>query len=132
MSKLLGLIAGSLRLISSVLYTRLSGFGVSQLRWLGLGCVGRDYTHLIPDVCSCHVLRIFAVALCKIGVVCCLSAPAHQPFSANSLDLSAPEEAYSRNVRVSATLKFGYEGVFNISLGIFTEKCLNGGLLRNY
>ena len=40
-------------------------------------------------------------ALCKIGDVCCLPAPAHQPFSSNSLDLSAPEEAYSRNVRVS-------------------------------
>ena len=40
--------------------------------------------------------------------------PAHQPFSSNSLDLSAPEEAYSRNVLPSGTLmhkKCGYEGV---------------------
>ena len=35
-------------------------------------------------------------------------------FVSNSLDLSAPEETYSRNVRVSGTLKFGYEGVFKI------------------
>ena len=27
---------------------------------------------------------------------------------------SAPEEAYSRNVRASGTLKFGYERVFKI------------------
>ena len=56
------------------------------------------YTHLIPDVCSCHVLRVLTVDVCKIGDVCCLPAPAHQPFSSNSLDLSDPEEAYSRNV----------------------------------
>ena len=52
--------------------------------------------------------------VCRIGHVCCLSAPAHQPFPSNSLDLSAPEEAYIRNVRASGTLKFGYEGVFKI------------------
>ena len=52
---------------------------------------------------------------CKIGDLCCLLAPAHQPFSCNSLDLSAPEETYSRNVRASGTLKFGYEGVFSVS-----------------
>ena len=34
----------------------------------------------------------------RIGNVCCLLAPAHQPLSFNSFDLSAPEEAYSRNV----------------------------------
>ena len=72
------------------------------------------YTHLIPDVYSCHVLRILVVAVCKIGDVCCLPAPTHQPFSSNSLDLSAPEEAYSRNVRASGTLIFWYEGVFKI------------------
>ena len=65
--------------------------------------------HLIPDVC--HVLRILAVAVCRIGDVCCLPAPAHQPFSFNSLGLIAPEVACSRNVRVSGTLKFGYEGI---------------------
>ena len=54
-------------------------------------------THLIPDVYSCHVLGILAVA--AIGLVCCLPAPAHQPFSSNSLGLSAPEEACSRNER---------------------------------
>ena len=27
-------------------------------------------THLIPDVCSCHMLQILAVAVCKIGDVC--------------------------------------------------------------
>ena len=31
-----------------------------------------------------------------------------------SLGLSAPEEACSRNVRASGTLKFGYEGIFKI------------------
>ena len=45
--------------------------------------------------------------MCKIGDVCCLPAPAHQPFASNSLDLSAPEEAYSRNVRASGTLNLG-------------------------
>ena len=76
-----------------------------------MGCVGRDYTHVIPDVCSCNVFRTFAVAVCKIGNICCFHAPAHQPFSSNSFDLSAPEEVYSRNVRASGTLKylFGYE-----------------------
>ena len=54
------------------------------------------WTHLIPDVCSCHVLQILAVVMYKIGDVCCLPAPAHQPVSFNSLDLSAPEEAYSK------------------------------------
>ena len=44
----------------------------------------------------------------------CLPAPAHQPLSSNSLDIRAPEEAYSRNVRASGTLKFGYEGVFKL------------------
>ena len=52
--------------------------------------------------------------MCKIGDVCCLPTPAHQPFSSDSLDLSAPEEGYSRNVRASGTLKFEYEGVFKI------------------
>ena len=70
--------------------------------------------HLIPDVCSCHVLRNLAVAVCKIGDVCCLPAPAHQPFSSNSLGLSAPEEADSRNVCALGTLKLGYEGIFKI------------------
>ena len=55
---------------------------------------------------------ILAVAVCKIGDVCCLSALAHQPFSSNSLGLSAPEEVCSRNVRASGTLKLGYEGIF--------------------
>ena len=49
-------------------------------------------THLIPGVCSCHMLRILAVDVCRIVDVCCLSAPAHQLFSSNSLDFSAPEE----------------------------------------
>ena len=53
----------------------------------------RTRTHLTSDVCSCHVLRIFAVAVCEIGDVCCLPAPVHQPFSFNILNLSAPEEA---------------------------------------
>ena len=73
------------------------------------------YTHLISDACSCHVLWVLAVAVCKIGDVCCWPAPAHQPFSSNSLDFSAPEEANSRSVRVSGTLKFGYECVFKIT-----------------
>ena len=55
-----------------------------------------------------------AIDVCRIGDVCCLPAPAHQPFSSNSLELSAPEEAYSRNVRGSGTLKFGYKRVSKI------------------
>ena len=72
-------------------------------------------THLIPNVCSCHVLRILAVAVCKIWYVCCLPAPAHHQFSPNSLGLSALDETCSRNVRASGTLKCGYEGIFQIS-----------------
>ena len=34
--------------------------------------------------------------------------------SSNTLGLSAPEEAYSRNVCALGTLKYGYEGVFKI------------------
>ena len=34
-------------------------------------------THLIPDVCGCHVLRILVVAVCRLGDVCCLPAPTH-------------------------------------------------------
>ena len=49
------------------------------------------------------MLLILAVDACRIGDVYCLPAPAHQPFSSNSLDLSAPEEPYSRNVRASGT-----------------------------
>ena len=71
-------------------------------------------THLIPDVFSCHMLRILAIDVCRFGGVCCLPAPAHQLFSSNSFHLSAPEEAYSRSVRASGTLKFGCEGVFKI------------------
>ena len=48
-----------------------------------------------------------AVDVFRIGDVCCLPAPEHQPFFFNSLDLSAPEEAYSRNVCASGTLKLG-------------------------
>ena len=60
------------------------------------------------------MLQILVVAVCKIGNICCLPAPAHQSFSFKSLDLNAPEEAYSRNVRASGTLKFGYEGILKI------------------
>ena len=42
--------------------------------------------------------------LLRIGDVCCLPAPAHQPFSSNSLGLSDPEEAFSRNICASGTL----------------------------
>ena len=72
-------------------------------------------THLMPDVCGYHVLRILAVAVCRIGDVCCFLAPAHQPFLFNNLDLRAPEEACRRNVRAPGTLKFGYEDIFKIS-----------------
>ena len=99
--------------------------GLCQLTWLGLGCVGRDYTHLMPDVCSCNVLRILAVAVCKIGDVCSFPAPAYHPFSSNSLDLSAPKEAYSRNVPALTTLKFWFEGVFKICPRYY-------GLRRNF
>ena len=70
--------------------------------------------YLMPNVCGCHVLRILAAAVYRIWDVCCLPAPAHQPFLFNSLVLSAPEEACCRNVHVSGTLKFGYEGIFKI------------------
>ena len=73
-----------------------------EVAWFGMRASRQ--THLIPDVCSCHGLRILAVAVCKIVDHCCLPAPAHQPFSSNSLDLSAPEEAYSRTLRASGTL----------------------------
>ena len=53
--------------------------------------------------------------MCRIGDVCCLPASTHRLFSSNNLDLSAPEESYSRNVGASDTLKFGYEGIFEIS-----------------
>ena len=109
-----GLIAGSLRLTSYIAHSAARFRGSCQLRWLGLGCVAFDYMLLISDVCSCHVLRILAVAVCRIGDICCLPAPMHQPFYSTSLDLSAPEEAYSRNVRASGTLKLVYEGFFKI------------------
>ena len=60
------------------------------------------------------MLRILAVAVCKIEDVCCLPTPAHQPISSNSLGRCASKEAYSRNVRASGSLKFGYESVFKI------------------
>ena len=102
---------GSLRLTFSALYTRLSGF----VGHVSLGCVSRETRISYLDVCSCHVLRIFG-GCCKIWDICCLSAPApaHQPFSSISLDLSAPEEAYIRNERASGTLKFGYEDIFKL------------------
>ena len=61
-----------------------------------------------------YVLQILAVAACKIGNVCCSPPAAHQPISSNNLDLSVSEEAYSRNVRASGTLKFGIKGVFKV------------------
>ena len=66
------------------------------------------YIHIL------YKLQNLAVDVCRIADVYCLPAPAHPPFSSNSLNLSVPEEAYSRNVRASGTLKFGYEGVFKI------------------
>ena len=105
----------SLWLTSSVLYTRPSGFvgHVSEVAQFGKHKCG--LTHLIPDVYGCHVLWILAVAVCRIGDVCCLPAPAHQPFSFNTLDLSASEEACNRNICASDTLKFGYKGIFKIT-----------------
>ena len=88
--------------------------GSCQLRWLGLGCASAQSTHPMPNACGCHVLRILAVAVCRIGDVYCLPAPAHLPFSFNSLGFSAPEDACYRNVRASGTHKFGYEGIFKI------------------
>ena len=71
-------------------------------------------THLMPDVCSCHELRTLAVDVCRIGGVCCLPCLHTNHFLLIVWDLSASEETYSRNVRASGTLKFGYEGVFKI------------------
>ena len=67
--------------------------------------------------------------MCRIGDVYCLPAAVHQPFSFNVLDISAPEEACSKNVRASGTLKFGYQCIFKITayvcrttdLGLRTE-----------
>ena len=78
--------------------------GSCQLRWLGLGRVNRE--RRISYLMS---VAAMAVAASKIGDVYCLPAPAHQPFSSNSLGLIAPEGACSRNVRASGTLKLGYE-----------------------
>ena len=86
---------------------------VTSVEGLGLGCVSRD-TRIS--------YRMFAAAMCygswrllcvRLGMFAV--APAHQLFSSNSLDLSAPVEAYRRNVCVSGTLKIGYEGVFKIT-----------------
>ena len=54
--------------------------------------------------------------MCRIGDVCCLLAPAHQPFPSNSLGLRAPGEACSRNIRASGTLRFGYDGILRLQL----------------
>ena len=54
--------------------------------------------------------------MCKIGDVCCWPAPAHQPFSSKRLGPSATEEACSRNVRASGTLKIGFEGILRLQL----------------
>ena len=72
----------------------------------------RELRSLIPDVCGCHVLRILAVVVYRIGDIYCLPVPAHRPFSFNNLGFSALEEVCSRNVRASGTLTFGYEGIF--------------------
>ena len=61
----------------------------------------------------CGSWRLLCVGL-GLFAVCCLPAPAPQPFLFNNLGLSAPEEACSRNVRASGTLKFGYEGILKI------------------
>ena len=82
-----------------------------NVAWFGcVRLVGRISDLMSAAAICCGLL----VDVCKIGDVCCLPTPAHQPFSSNSLDLSAPEEAYSRNARALSTLKFGYEDVFKI------------------
>ena len=48
-----------------------------------------------------------------------MPAPAHQPFSSYSLDLRAPEEAYSRNVHASGTLKLGMKVFFFLFFFLF-------------
>ena len=53
-----------------------------------------------------HLLQVSKTSLCQRLLI--------NPFSFNSLGLSAPEEACSRNVRASRTLKFGCEGIFKI------------------
>ena len=54
-------------------------------------------------------------------------AGACDAFSSNSLDLSAPDEAYSRNVCASSTMKFRYEGAFKITWSIsLLVACLRG------
>ena len=81
-----------------------------------MGCVSRERRiSYLMSAAAMYVLSILAVVVCKIWYVCCLPAPAHQQFSPNSLGLSAPDEACSRNVRASGTLKCGYEGIFKIS-----------------
>ena len=91
----------------------------------------RDWTlSCIPylDVCCCRGLQILAVAVRRIGdiyfpylmsaaaviyrswqLLCAglwgLPAHPHQHLSSNTLGASAPDEAYSRPVRASGTLK---------------------------
>ena len=56
--------------VSRVMSVEMARFGMREFA----------ITHFMPDVCGCHVLRILAVDACMIGDVCCLPAPAHQPF----------------------------------------------------
>ena len=54
-----------------------------------------------------------------------VAAPAHQPFFSNGLGFSAAEEACSRNVRASGTLKFGMKVFLRLKL------CTVTGIMRS-
>ena len=63
--------------------------------------------HLIFRFHAGHYTVYTVAAVYKIGYVCCLPAPAHQPFSSYSLDLGAPEASYNTNVCASGTQNLG-------------------------
>ena len=105
--------------VSCVMSVEVARFGMRVSR----------YTHLIPDVCSSMCCGL-AVDMRRIGDVCCLPAPVHHTFSSNSLDLSAPEEAYSRNVGASGTLVTGNTKPYTLfPIGSTFCSCLNSKIL---
>ena len=60
-----------------------------------------------------------------VRLVFAVQAPAAQSFSSNNLGLSAPEEACSRNVRASSTLKLGYVGILKRTVEQILLLCCN-------
>ena len=80
--------------------------------------------HLIPEVCGCRGLWIYAVAVFKTGDVFFLLSHTHHPshlFLFHCLGPSALDEAYNKYVRASCTLILGcghiYLDLSQISVG---------------